>query len=143
MYGAAFGLVTPFHAPGSPAALKGTPCTIFQNDLSQHHQLLKEYLFLHSPYIEVATGVFTPAAPFSNLWSVPSNAIIFGSLLAVQRFGSKTAEFVRGKQDPWNDVFGCGVAYPYYQQFLVKHVKIHNRVVGGTVLLAIAYENLA
>jgi hypothetical protein len=98
-----------------------------------------------TPYIiiEAATGIFKPAPPFSSLSSVPTNAIIFGSLLAVQRFGCKTAEFVRGHQDPWNDFFGCAVAYPYYQHFLVRHVILHNRVVGGTIVLAIAYANVA
>jgi hypothetical protein len=70
IYGAAFGLVTPFHPPGSKEALQ-----------------------------EVKTGLFKPAAPFSSLTSVPHNAIIFGSLLASQRFGCKTAEFIRSKQE--------------------------------------------
>jgi hypothetical protein len=70
IYGAAFGLVTPFHPPGSRAALQ-----------------------------EAATGVFRPAAPFSSISSVPHNAIIFGSLLAAQRFGCKTAEYIRSKQE--------------------------------------------
>lgn len=113
IYGAAFGLVTPFHPPGSKAALQ-----------------------------EAKTGIFKPARPFSSLASVPHNAIIFGSLLGVQRLGSKTSEYVRNSQDPWNDLFGCAVAYPYYQHFLIKHVKIHNRVVGGAVVLSIAYANL-
>jgi len=106
--------VTPFHAPGSPGAIA-----------------------------EAKTGVFKPAAPFSSLRNLPPTAIVFGSLLAVQRFGCKTAEFARGKQDPWNDLFGCTCAYPYYQFFLVRHVTIHNRVVGGAVVLAVAYANVA
>ena len=105
--------MSPFHAPGSPGALH-----------------------------EIKTGIFKPAPPLSSLRSVPSNAIIFGSLLAVQRFGCKTIELVRGKQDPWNDLFGCCVAYPYYQHFLVKHVVGHNRVVGGAVVMAVVYANL-
>jgi hypothetical protein len=113
IYGAAFGLVTPFYAPGSPGALK-----------------------------EAATGVFKAAPPFGSLSSVPTNAIIFGSLLASQRFGCKSAEYLRGRQDPWNDVFGCAVAYPYYQYFLIKHVTRHNRVVGGAFVLAVVYANL-
>eukprot|EP00980_Cylindrotheca_fusiformis_P016696 scaffold5024_cov136-Cylindrotheca_fusiformis.AAC.25 len=70
IYGAAFGLVTPFHPPGSKAALQ-----------------------------EAKTGVFKAAAPFSSLSSVPHNAIIFGSLLASQRCGCKIAEFMRSKQE--------------------------------------------
>lgn len=70
MYGAAFGLVTPFHPPGSKAALQ-----------------------------EAKTGIFKPAAPFSSISSVPHNAIIFGSLLAAQRFGCKSAEYVRSTQE--------------------------------------------
>ena len=70
IYGAAFGLVTPFHPPGSKAALE-----------------------------ELKTGVFKPAAPFSSLSSVPHNALMFGSLLGVQRLGCKTAEYVRSKQE--------------------------------------------
>jgi len=70
IYGAAFGLVTPFHPPGSKAALE-----------------------------EAATGVFKPAAPFSSILSVPHNALIFGSLLGVQRLGCKTAEYIRSRQE--------------------------------------------
>lgn len=112
IYGAAFGLVTPFHAPGSPGAIQ-----------------------------EAKTGVFKPAAPFSSLSSVPTNAIIFGSLLAMQRLSCKTAEYVRGVQDPWNDFLGCAVAYPYYQNVIVRHTVLHNRVVGGIVVGAVAFAN--
>ena len=70
IYGAAFGLVTPFHPPGSNAALQ-----------------------------EARTGIFKPARPFSSLASVPHNAIIFGSLLAAQRFACKTSEFIRNSQE--------------------------------------------
>lgn len=91
---------------------------------------------------EATTGIFKPAAPFSSLWSVPSNALIFGSLLAAQRFGCKSAEFARGVHDPWNEFFGCALAYPYYQNVIVKHPIWHNRVVGGAVALAIAFANL-
>ena len=92
--------------------------------------------------VEAKTGIFKPSPPFSSLSSIPSNAIIFGSLLAVQRFGCKSVEFVRGKQDPWNDILGCCIAYPYYQYFLVKHVVAHNRVVGGACIMAILYTNM-
>lgn len=59
----------------------------------------------------------------------------------MQRFTCKSAEFLRGKQDPWNDVAGCLVAYPYYQTFLTKHAVLHNRVVGGLLLASIAFAN--
>ena len=108
--------MTPFHAPGSPGAI-----------------------------LEAKTGVFRPAPPLGSLRSVPSNAIMFGSLLAVQRFSCKSMEYIRGgKQDIFNDIFGCGIAYPYYQRFLVPtHAVIwHNRIVGSMVLLAVAYANV-
>jgi hypothetical protein len=105
--------VTPFHAPGSPGAI-----------------------------LEAKTGVFKPAPPFSSISSVPSNAIVFGSLLAVQRLGCKTSEYIRNTQDPWNDFFGCAVAYPYYQNIVVRRPVLHNRVVGGAVLLSILFANL-
>eukprot|EP00934_Nitzschia_sp_Nitz4_P000937 Nitzschia sp. Nitz4//scaffold96_size78090//20687//21285//NITZ4_005488-RA/size78090-augustus-gene-0.12-mRNA-1//-1//CDS//3329560555//937//frame0 len=114
LYGAAFGLVTPFPAPGSAAAIK-----------------------------EATTGVFRPVPPFQSLSSIPINALTFGSLLAAQRFGALTAEFSRGIQDPWNDVFGCAVAYPYYQSIICRYPIWHNRVVGGGVLFAVAYANLS
>lgn len=97
-------------------------------------------IFIH--FTEAKTGIFKPAAPFSSLRSVPTNAIVFGSLLAMQRLGCKTAEFVRSTQDPWNDFFGCAVAYPYYQNVIVRHTILHNRVVGGGVLLAVVFANL-
>mmetsp|Transcript_23356 Transcript_23356/g.65159 ORF Transcript_23356/g.65159 Transcript_23356/m.65159 type:complete len:143 (+) Transcript_23356:145-573(+) len=113
LYGAAFGLVTPFHAPGSPGALK-----------------------------ELQTGRFTPAPVFGSLRSVPSNAIVFGSLLASQRFGSKTCEWMRGQQDWWNEAAGCLVAYPYYQFCLVRNLRTHNRVVGTILACSLVYANL-
>ena len=90
---------------------------------------------------EAKTGIFKPAPIFGNLYNVPSNALIFGSLLAVQRFTCKSVEFLRGKQDPWNDLAGCFVAYPYYQTLLTKHVRLHNRVAGGLLLVSIAFAN--
>jgi len=113
LYGAAFGMVTPFYEAGSKGAIK-----------------------------EAKTGIFKPAPIFGSLSSVPSNAIIFGSLLAVQRFACKSVEFLRGKQDPWNDAFGCFVAYPYYQTCLTKHAVLHNRIVGGLLVACIAFTNL-
>jgi len=113
LYGAAFGLVTPFYEVGTKGAI-----------------------------LEAKTGIFKPAPVLGSLSSVPSNAIIFGSLLAVQRFACKSVEYLRGKQDPWNDVFGCFVAYPYYQTCLTKHAVGHNRVVGGMVVLSIAFANI-
>ena len=113
IYGAAYGLVTPFHPPGSKEALA-----------------------------EASTGVFKPARPFSSLSSVPHNALIFGSLLAAQRFGCKSMEFVRGRQDPWNDVFGFCVAYPYYQRFLTTRALLHNRVLGASIVAAVALSSM-
>jgi len=112
LYGAAFGLVTPFHPPGSPKALQ-----------------------------EATTGKILPAKPFSSLRAVPSNAIMFGSLLAVQRFSCKSMEYARSTQDPWNDLFGCCVAVPYYTQLVVQRGVWHNRIVGGLVMAAIVYAN--
>ena len=73
LYGAAFGLVTPFYEVGTKGAI-----------------------------LEAKTGIFKPAPVLGSLSSVPSNAIIFGSLLAVQRFACKSVEYLRGKQDPWS-----------------------------------------
>lgn len=112
LYGLAFGLVTPFHEAGTKAAIQ-----------------------------EAKTGIFKPAPVFGSLSSVRSNALIFGSLLAIQRFTCKSAEFLRGKQDPWNDVAGCFLAYPYYQTCLTKHAILHNRAVGGLLLASIAFAN--
>jgi hypothetical protein len=153
LYGAAFGMVTPFYEVGTKGAI-----------------------------LEAKTGIFKPAPVLGSLSSVPTNAIIFGSLLAVQRFACKSVEYLRGKQDPWSkciyhpscrprkydyircctvpspltstypptcmhrsftdDVFGCFVAYPYYQTCLTKHAVGHNRVVGGMVVLSIAFANI-
>lgn len=112
LYGAAFGMVTPFYESGTQGAIR-----------------------------EAKTGIFRPAPVFGSLSSVPSNALIFGSLLAMQRFTCKTAEFLRGKQDPWNDVAGCLAAYPYYQTCLTKHAVLHNRVVGAALFASIAFAN--
>lgn len=90
-------------------------------------------------------GVFKPAAPFSSLSSVYTNAAIFGSVLCVQRFGCKSLELMRRKQDVWNDLFGFGLAYMHYSTWLAKSERrllMHNRVVGATVVGAVAYANL-
>lgn len=112
LYGGVFGLVTPFYPAGSKFAIE-----------------------------ESKTGVFKPVPLFGNISSVPSNAIIFGSLLAVQRFVCKSSELLRGRQDLWNDAIGCVVAFPYYQICLTKHAVLHNRFVGGLIALSVAYAN--
>lgn len=94
---------------------------------------------------EAATGVFKPAAPFSSLRSVPSNAAIFGTILCVQQLSASSLELIRRKQDMWNDVVGFAVTYTYYNTFLAKTEKrllMHNRVVGATVLMAVVYANV-
>ncbi|KAG7338119.1 hypothetical protein IV203_034345 [Nitzschia inconspicua] len=120
IYGAAYGLVTPFYTPGS----KG-------------YQL------------EVQTGIFRPAPPFASTntvatlftTTVPSYAVLMGSLLACQRASCKTLEYVRGKSDPWNDTFGYFMVVPYYQICLTKHALWHNRIVGGIILTSLAIAN--
>lgn len=96
-------------------------------------------------FAETTSGVFRPAPPFSSLSSVPSNAIMFGTILGVQRISCKSLELLRRKEDVWNDMFGFVVTYRYYVYFLAsteKRLVNHNRVVGGCVILAIAYANL-
>lgn len=100
---------------------------------------------------ELATGIFRPAAPFQSMSTIPSNAIVFGSLLAVQRCGCLTMEMIRSggghhnynKKDYWNDLFGGACVYPYYMTFLStdKRYLLHNRVVGSLVILSVIYAN--
>ena len=115
LYGAAYGCVTPFYAPGTEGAIA-----------------------------ESRTGIFKPAPVLSQWRTIPSHSLLFGTLLGVQRLACKTAELLRGKQDPWNDAVGVGVAYPYYQSFLAtnERMAIHNRVVGGGIVLAIVLQQL-
>jgi hypothetical protein len=116
IYGAIWGMVTPFYPPGSPGAAK-----------------------------EAVTGVFRAAPPFSSMSSIPSNAVLFGAILGVQRLSCKTLEMLRGKDDIWNDVFGFGVTYKYYQTFLAKtetRLLRHNRIVGATVFMTVVYANV-
>jgi hypothetical protein len=88
--------------------------------------------------------VFRPVPPFSSLASVPQNAIFFGSILGVQRFCCKGMELVRRQEDIFNDLFGFGMLWPYYH-YLLNHSErrliLHNRVVSGSVVLAVAYAN--
>ena len=94
---------------------------------------------------EAATGVFRPVPPLSSFSAGPQNAIFFGAILGVQRFCSKSLELVRRQEDIFNDLFGFGMIWPYYH-FLLSHSErrllLHNRVVGGSVVLAVAYANL-
>lgn len=115
LYGAAWGLVTPFPVPGSAAAAK-----------------------------EAATGVFTAVRPFAALSSVPSNALFFGSILFWQRLCSKSLELLRRKEGILNDVFGFAMLWPYHH-FILNHsqgrLRAHNRVVGGAVVFSVVYAN--
>mmetsp|Transcript_55100 Transcript_55100/g.133877 ORF Transcript_55100/g.133877 Transcript_55100/m.133877 type:complete len:154 (-) Transcript_55100:1224-1685(-) len=115
LYGAAYGAVTPFFAHGTAGAIA-----------------------------ESKTGVFKPAPVLSQWRTIPSHSLLFGTLLGVQRLTCKTVELLRAKQDPWNDVVGIGVAYPYYQSFLATNEKlvVHNRVVGGAIAVAIVLQQL-
>ncbi|GKZ00897.1 hypothetical protein MPSEU_001041300 [Mayamaea pseudoterrestris] len=116
LYGGVWGLVTPFPAPGSAAALK-----------------------------EAATGVFRPVPPFGSVSTAPSNAIFFGSVLAIQRFSAKSLELMRQTEDVYNDLFGFVMIYPYYTSILnhsERRLIRHNRAIGGAVLLAVIYANV-
>lgn len=111
-------MVTPFHdVPGSKAAIK-----------------------------EAKTGTFRPAKPFSSLRAIGHNAAIFGTIMGVQRFSSKSLEMIRQREDYVNDLIGFGVTYKYYVTFLStseKRLIIHNRIFGGTILAAVIYANIA
>lgn len=95
--------------------------------------------------LEAATGIFRAAPPFSSWSSIPSNAVLFGSILGVQRLSCKTFEMLRGKDDIWNDVVGFGATYKYYQTFLAhsdKRLLRHNRFVGAGVAMTILYASV-
>jgi len=111
-----FTQVTPFHAPGSLGAIK-----------------------------EAKSGIFKPAAPFSSLTSIGHNAAIFGSIMGVQRFSSKSLELIRGKEDFYNECFGFGVTYKYYKSFLGStdgKLLRHNRLIGAAFVGTLLYANL-
>mmetsp|Transcript_28629 Transcript_28629/g.32741 ORF Transcript_28629/g.32741 Transcript_28629/m.32741 type:complete len:148 (+) Transcript_28629:57-500(+) len=115
IFGSIWGLITPFPAPGSAAALT-------------HKK----------------TGILRPLPPFSSpLSSVPSNAIMFGTILGVQRISSQTLEQIRGKDDDiWNDFISFGITYQYYKYFMgstEKRLIYHNRFVGGATVFAVLY----
>lgn len=117
VYGGIWGLFAPYHAPGTAGAAA-----------------------------EAATGIFKPAPPFSSLRSVAFNASIVGPIMGVHRLSSRGLELARGREDYLNDVFGLGVAYKYYSTFLGssdRRLMLHNRAVGGLLVAAIAYANLA
>ncbi|KAL7571187.1 hypothetical protein ACA910_010615 [Epithemia clementina (nom. ined.)] len=120
MYGAIWGLVTPFPAPGSAEAIAAN-----------------RRAFLGEP--------FKPVPPFHSMSSVFSNAIYFGSLLAVQRYAAKTVELIRRREDFYNDLFGFAAIGPYYHYILnhsERRLVLHNRFVGGAVLLQVIYANM-
>ena len=121
LYGAIWGLVTPFPSPGSEAS-----------------KLANQKAFRGEAFRPVP--IF--GAPLSN---IPSNALFFGSVLALQRFTSKSVELIRRKEDIYNDLTGFAALYPYYHYILnhsEQRLVAHNRIVGGTVILALLYANL-
>lgn len=112
-YGAAWGLVTPFHPPRSKQAL-----------------------------LEAKTGQFKAARPFSSIISVGHNAAIFAAIMGVQSFSSKSLAFIRQRDDYINQFFGCGVTYQYYVKLLghtEERLIMHNRIAGGCFLGVILY----
>jgi hypothetical protein len=116
IFGAIGGMVTPFPPRGRSSMLP--------NDMS---------------------GVFRPAAPFSAWSSIPSYAIVCGSLFGVQRLSSKSMELMRRQQDIWNEFFGYVVTYQYYSFFIgstSQRFNRHNRFVGGAFLLTVLYANI-
>jgi hypothetical protein len=150
--------VTPFPAPGSAAAIKEATTGIFRpvppfGALSAG-ALLKLFLTSDpwSPYFYCKP--LSDLQPSKNLTTyhalilapvVPSNAVFFGSILAFQRFSAKSLELLRRTEDVYNDLFGFAMIYPYYTTILnhsEKRLLRHNRLVGGTVLLAVLYANL-
>ena len=85
---------------------------------------------------EAKSGKFKPAPPFSSLASVGTNAAIFGSIMGVQRLSCKGLEFVRRKEDVYNDLFGFAVTYKYYTFFLgstQKRLVLHMAHVGTLI----------
>mmetsp|Transcript_19828 Transcript_19828/g.25530 ORF Transcript_19828/g.25530 Transcript_19828/m.25530 type:complete len:152 (+) Transcript_19828:179-634(+) len=120
LYGAIWGLVTPFPAPGSEAS-KVANTAAFRGEIFR------------------AVPLF--GAPLANM---PSNAIFFGTILAVQRFTSKSVELIRRREDIYNDLTGFAALYPYYHYVLnhsERRLVAHNRMVGGAVVLALCYAN--
>jgi hypothetical protein len=112
VYGAAYGMVTPFYLPGSAGYIR-----------------------------EQNMGRFLPAPAFSSPRAIPSYATMIGSLLAWQRACCKTMEYSRGKADLWNDVFGYFMVVPYYNLCLTKYAVLHNRFVGGAILGGLLVAN--
>lgn len=95
--------------------------------------------------VEATTGIFKPVPAFSAMASVPSNAIVFGTILGVQRISCKSMELVRRREDVWNEAFGFAVTYRYYTYFLAstdKRLLRHNRIVGGAGIMAVIYATL-
>lgn len=93
---------------------------------------------------EAATGIFRAAPPFKSFSSVPTNALAFGALLGVQRFSCRSMELVRGQEDFYNDLFGCGCMYPYFRLFMNtdRRLILHNRALGGAVALSVLYASV-
>jgi len=116
IYGAIWGLVTPFHVPGSFGAIT-----------------------------EAKTGLFQAARPFSSITAVGCNAAIFGGIMGVQSLSSKALELARRRDDFFNNLFGLGVTYKYYTFFLGssdKRLITHNRIIGAGAVISILYGHL-
>lgn len=143
VYGAVWSVITPFPAPGSPAALAGM-LRRMSTAWFKHWRKPQIWRLLNYFHTEISTGVFRPAPPFSSIKTLPTNAIMFGTVLAVQSVSCKSLELVRRREDGWNQLFGFAVAYRYYTYFLgssEKRLIRHNRIVGGGLVAAIIYAN--
>ena len=87
-------------------------------------------------------AAWATAPPTRSVSLLPSNATIFGSLMAVQRVGSKGMESVRrARHDIWNDLFGSALAYTYYHNVILRHPTRHTHLIGGVILLSVVHAN--
>jgi hypothetical protein len=133
--------ITPFHAPGSALGKAGKLKNI------GFRILCKEDTIAHSNLLvsEAATGIFTPAQPFSCMKSVGHNAAIIGTIMGVQRFTSKSLELIRQREDIINDLTGFVVTYKYYSYFIgssEKRLIRHNKIFGGIAIMTVLYSAL-
>lgn len=129
VYGAAYSLVTPFSTV-TTTTIGGTDNVAVKSNAA-------------------SSILFRAAPPLSQWRSIPSVAMLVGSMLACQRCGCKSMEYIRRNtssitshdsysSSAWiNDTFGYFLMVPYYQYCLAvpQNAARHNLLLGGMMMV--------
>jgi hypothetical protein len=91
------------------------------------------------------SGKYVPLRPFSSLASMGYYGATIGSVVFVSRFVSGGMTLAWNRHDLYNEIVGLGAVGAYWKMVLSHDTRVvwNNRFVGGAMLGAIVYANVA